>query len=322
MGFVVGSVVALCAAALALSPVAAHAQPTAPAAPAGAASKKTEDRDRQAKRLFVSGNYKEAIEVLTDLYSDTGNPIYLRNIARCYQRLRDPDRAIASFEEYLLRGKDIPAHEREEVKGFIREQEELKRRSAEASAAGKPAPSPAAASPAPGPASPGPAAARPTAPAGPPPFAANTPAAPAAAPLASASPPATAFAPLPAPAAEPPLAGMVTAPGTPPPGRWKRTAGVVGMVTAGALAAGAGVVMTTSWISYNRGKDNGCGRVMTCESRAKGLETRNTITAILLGGAAVAGVTGVTLFLLGPPPAPEASARPASGLQVAVRGGF
>jgi hypothetical protein len=318
MGFVVGSVLALCAAALVMSPIAAHAQPSAPA---GATSKKTEDRDRQAKRLFVSGNYKEAIEVLTDLYSDTGNPVYLRNIARCYQRLRDPDRAIASFEEYLLRGKDIPAQEREEVKGFIREQEELKRRNADAVAAGKSAPAPAPAASA-RPASPGPAAASPIAPAGPPPVAANTPAPPAVAPLVSASPPTPAFARPPAPAAEPPLAGMITAPQTPPPGRGKRTAGVVGMVTAGALAAGAGVVMTTSWISYNRGKDNGCGKVMTCESRADGLETRNTITAILLGGAAVAGVTGVTLFLLGPPPAPATSARPTSGFQVAVRGGF
>ena len=100
--------------------------------PAGADKSSTEDLEGKAKRLFVAGKYAEAIDILARLYTETGNPIYLRNIGRCYQRLRDVDRAIASFEEYLLRAKNISKAEREEVQGFVRELEELKRRNAAA----------------------------------------------------------------------------------------------------------------------------------------------------------------------------------------------
>jgi hypothetical protein len=318
--FVIGFVVA--GAAVVGVPL---AQAQSAASPPAAGQAKTDDRDRKAKRLFVSGNYREAIEVLTDLYSETGNPVYLRNIARCHQRLRDPDRAIASFEEYLLRAKDITAKEREEVKGFIREQEELKRKSGgDSAAAGRiaaPAPVPAT-PPAPAPTPPA-AGPPPAATASPPPF---RPGPPAGAPSTMAAatpsaPPPAAFAP--PPAADPALAGTVTAPGQAPAGGgWKRTAGVVGMVAAGALAAGAGVALTTAWISHNRGQDNGCGTVMTCESRAKGIESRNTLTAILAAGAGVTGAVGLTLFLLSPPPAPRADAAIPTGLTVGLRGAF
>src|SRR5262245_11374171 len=113
---------------LVAAPLRAHAE-DAGKAPAGK-GQKAEDRDRKAKALFAAGRYQEAIDLLAQLYADTGNPTYLRNIGRCHQRLHDPERAISSFEEYLLRAKDITPAERDEVKGFIREMEELKSKQA------------------------------------------------------------------------------------------------------------------------------------------------------------------------------------------------
>jgi hypothetical protein len=287
----------LAAGLLAAAPTEARAQ--SGSAPAGtAADKKAADRDREAKRLFISGNYREAIVVLTELYTDTGNPIYLRNIARCHQRLRDPDRAIASFEEYLLRGKDITAAEREEIKGFIRELEDLKRR--EAAGAGRP-PAQAAPAPAPSPTSAGPA-----------PSSSPVPA-PA---MAQAAAP---VAPVVVPTETPALTASPTEPAA-GPRSWQRTAGVVGVIAAGALAVGGGAMLTASWLNYNRGRDQGCGTRVDCPERESKIKTRNTIAAGLLIGAAVAGVAGGTFLLIAP--APEGHAGGLTGLTVAARGSF
>jgi hypothetical protein len=289
----------LAASLLAGSPT-AHAQ--APAAPKPApTAKQMADRDREAKRLFISGNYREAIAVLTELYSDSGNPIYLRNIARSYQRLRDPDRAIASFEEYLLRGKDISAAEREEVKGFIRELEELKRREAEARGRTQaPAAAPATATPAPAPATgtaPAPAPGAPLAAAGPPPAVP-----PGSDPAASAPP-------------------MIAASDTPPAsaGTWHRKAGTIALIGAGALAVGGGAMLTASWLNYNTGRDQGCGTTRDCPEREDKIKTRNLLAAGLLIGAAVAGAAGGTLLLIAP--STDHAGAP-NGLAVATRGSF
>src|SRR5689334_2261126 len=94
------------------------------ARPASAGTRK--DREKRAEAAFMAGRYQEAAEVLDGLYADFHNPVYLRNLGRCQQRLKNPDKAIAAFDEYLRRGKNISPAEREEVKTFIREMEELK----------------------------------------------------------------------------------------------------------------------------------------------------------------------------------------------------
>jgi tetratricopeptide (TPR) repeat protein len=125
-----------------LGPVAAFAQEPANPAPV---SKR--ERERRAESAFVAGRYQEAAELLNGLYVEFHNPVYLRNLGRCHQRLKDPDRAIAAFEEYLRRGKGITAAERDEVSGFIRDMEELKRQQAAAPVPPPPPPSPAPAPP-------------------------------------------------------------------------------------------------------------------------------------------------------------------------------
>src|SRR5664279_1084025 len=84
-------------------------------------------REMQARQAYAAGNYKEALDIYTRLYAEKLHPTYLRNIGRCYQNLQDPEHALSSFREYLRKAKDMPADERSEVEGYIKEMEDLQR---------------------------------------------------------------------------------------------------------------------------------------------------------------------------------------------------
>lgn len=109
---------------------------------------KKDPREMQARESFAAGSYKEALDIYTKLYAEKLHPTYLRNIGRCYQNLHEPDRAISSFREYLRKAKDMPADERAEVEGYIKEMEDLQKQNA-AAAKPVPQPLPVAAPPAP-----------------------------------------------------------------------------------------------------------------------------------------------------------------------------
>jgi len=96
-----------------------------PAAPARA---ETDKREVKARQLFAVGKYAEALEIFGNLYAETLHPTYLRNVGRCYQNLGEPDKAISSFSEYLRQFKNITPAQREQVEGYVREMEELKRK--------------------------------------------------------------------------------------------------------------------------------------------------------------------------------------------------
>jgi tetratricopeptide (TPR) repeat protein len=87
----------------------------------------TDPRELRAREDFAAGRYQDALELFAKLYAESLHPNYLRNIGRCYQNLREPDRAITSFRDYLRKAKAITPDERKEVEGFISEMEELKR---------------------------------------------------------------------------------------------------------------------------------------------------------------------------------------------------
>jgi tetratricopeptide (TPR) repeat protein len=89
-----------------------------------------DDQDLKARKLFASGDYKQALEIYVNLYAETLHPTYLRNIGRCQQNLGEADKAIASFREYLRKAKDLGPAQRQEIEGHIAEMEELKRRQA------------------------------------------------------------------------------------------------------------------------------------------------------------------------------------------------
>jgi hypothetical protein len=102
----------------------------------------TDPREMKAREAFAAGRYQDALDMFAKLYAESLNPIYLRNIGRCHQNLGEPDRAIASFRDYLRKANTLPAAERKEIDGFIKEMEELKRQKEASAASAPPTPTP------------------------------------------------------------------------------------------------------------------------------------------------------------------------------------
>ena len=92
-------------------------------APSQAAPKARESRELRAREAFATGHYQEAIDLYGQLYAEKLHPTYLRNIGRCYQKLREPDKAIDTFRDYLSRAKNLTASEQKEIEGYIAEME-------------------------------------------------------------------------------------------------------------------------------------------------------------------------------------------------------
>ena len=92
-------------------------------APAAAADDR---REAKGRALFVKGEYQSALEIYATLFSEKNDAIYLRNIGRCFQKLRQPVKAIESFRDYLRRSPKLKANERREIEGFIEEMKALK----------------------------------------------------------------------------------------------------------------------------------------------------------------------------------------------------
>jgi len=80
----------------------------------------------QARQAFASGRYDQALELFAKLYAETLHPVYLRNIGRCHQKMREPQKAIDAFRDYLAKSKKISADERKEIDGYIHEMEALR----------------------------------------------------------------------------------------------------------------------------------------------------------------------------------------------------
>jgi tetratricopeptide (TPR) repeat protein len=102
-------------------------------------------REIEARQDFVEGRYQEALDIFARLYAETLHPNYLRNIGRCYQNLKQPDRAISTFRDYLRKAKEVSPAEHQEIEGYIKEMEDLRsqrEREARAQPAAEPAPPP------------------------------------------------------------------------------------------------------------------------------------------------------------------------------------
>lgn len=97
------------------------------AARAEAAPVAIDEREVEARRDFAEGRYKEAIHLFAELYAQSADPIHLRNIGRCYQKMRRPDEAIANFHDYLAKAR-LTADERKEIESYIDEMEALRRK--------------------------------------------------------------------------------------------------------------------------------------------------------------------------------------------------
>ena len=93
----------------------------------------------KAREAFAAGRYDDALELFAKLYAETLHPVYLRNIGRCHQKMRQPEKAIDKFREYLAKEKKIPADERKEIDGYIKEMEALRDEQAKQAAPPPPA---------------------------------------------------------------------------------------------------------------------------------------------------------------------------------------
>jgi tetratricopeptide (TPR) repeat protein len=96
----------------------------ATSAPALAAP--VDKRELDARADFAAGRYQKAVDTFAQLFADTGDPLYLRNIGRCYQKMKRAQEATDSFQEYLLKGKNLSKSERSEIEGYIKEMQALK----------------------------------------------------------------------------------------------------------------------------------------------------------------------------------------------------
>jgi hypothetical protein len=304
-----------------VTPPSASAQEQRGGGTGASMSAKQREREKKAVTAFAAGRYEEAVNLYAELYADFRDPVYLRNIGRCYQKLRDPDRAISSFEEYLAKVKRITALEEDEVNGYIRELKEQKATQSPASSDSKP-PSPAAPT---ADQTPPPAARSGTAPSTPalpaPPTAAPSTAVPlaqAAPPparpgsLAAAGPPAQGGSPAPAATLE----ASAPAPserGGAPRNRLLRRVGQVAVAAGAALGIAGGVALATSWSKYSDAKNGGCfsGGQNRCGEAADSIASRNTLTRVLFGAAAVAGIGGGVLWYLHPVSSDTAAVSPA-----------
>jgi hypothetical protein len=90
--------------------------------------------EMKAREAFAAGRYDQALDLFAKLYAETLHPVYLRNIGRCHQKMREPQKAIDAFTDYLAKSKKIPPDERTEVEGYIKEMEALRDEQAKAAA--------------------------------------------------------------------------------------------------------------------------------------------------------------------------------------------
>jgi tetratricopeptide (TPR) repeat protein len=72
------------------------------------------------RALFVLGSYQEALREFTAGYQLSARPKFLLNIAQCYRRLGELERAKKMLEQYLQRGAPTPA-ERADIEQIMAE---------------------------------------------------------------------------------------------------------------------------------------------------------------------------------------------------------
>lgn len=102
--------------ALATSPVPrAHAQEAKPSARDLARARTL---DQQGARAYAEGRYGDAIRYFEEAYRLGAPPIELWNIAKCYDKVDQPEQAAMALERYLA-VKELPKSDREEAQQML-----------------------------------------------------------------------------------------------------------------------------------------------------------------------------------------------------------
>ena len=82
-------------------------------------------KERAAKKACVTGDVRSGIDILGDLYVETGDATYLFNQGRCYEQNRRLEDAIDRFREYLRKVPDASAKDKSDANAHIEECELL-----------------------------------------------------------------------------------------------------------------------------------------------------------------------------------------------------
>jgi len=88
---------------------------------AAPAADSREAREREARKACFTGNVDRGVEILVDLYGETGHPNYIYNQARCFERNGKYDQAVLSYEDYLRKASNLGEAERAQVERSIAE---------------------------------------------------------------------------------------------------------------------------------------------------------------------------------------------------------
>jgi hypothetical protein len=78
-------------------------------------------REREARKACFTGNVDRGVEILVDLYGETGHPNYIYNQARCFERNGKYDQAVLSYEDYLRKATNLGEADRAQVEKSIAE---------------------------------------------------------------------------------------------------------------------------------------------------------------------------------------------------------
>jgi len=76
-------------------------------------------KERAARKACLSGDYAKGVDLLSDLFVATKDPVFLYNQGRCFEQNRRYDDAIARFQEYLRAGKKLKKAERADAEKHI-----------------------------------------------------------------------------------------------------------------------------------------------------------------------------------------------------------
>jgi hypothetical protein len=85
----------------------------------------TAARERAAKKACLSGDPNKGVDLLTDLYLDSNDSIWIFNQGRCFEQNRRYEDAIARFHEYIVKAKDATAGDKEDAEKHIADCREM-----------------------------------------------------------------------------------------------------------------------------------------------------------------------------------------------------
>lgn len=78
-----------------------------------------DSKERAARKACLSGNVQKGVELLSDLFVTTENPVFIYNQGRCFEQNGRYEEAVNRFREYLRKAKNISAEDKADADKHI-----------------------------------------------------------------------------------------------------------------------------------------------------------------------------------------------------------